>query len=202
MDLAPNHLQLDRLPPWIIAIGASGRAGIQDIQALLGIIPRDLNAAILMVLHQQFNRPSHLLGLLQRASAMPVLVADEGKRFERGHCYIGEPASHLTLVARSYGTLVDDPEAAHRNRTVDLLFHSIAARAGGRIIGVILSGALDDGSRGMAAVHAAGGKTMVITPNSPRGPGMPENAIGYDGPIDNIGSVEEIAEAIQRLVGT
>ncbi|KAI9869876.1 MAG: hypothetical protein M1823_008920, partial [Watsoniomyces obsoletus] len=53
----------------------------------------------------------------------------------------------------------------------------------------------------MAAIQAAGGRTMVITPNSPRGPGMPENAIGYDGPIDNIGSVQEIAQAISTLRG-
>lgn len=88
-----------------------------------------------------------------------------------------------------------------RVSTVDLLFRSVAVHGGGRMIGVILSGALDDGARGLAAIHDAGGRTMVLTPLafSPVD-GMPENAISYDGPIDFIGSPLEIAAAIHRLV--
>ena len=66
-------------------------------------------------------------------------------------------------------------------------------------MGVVLSGALDDGARGLAAIHAAGGVTMVVTPNRDgRRCGMPENAIGYDGPIDVIGSPSAIAREITR----
>ena len=97
---------------------------------------------------------------------------------------------------RSFGRLINDPDATHRDRTVDLLFQSLAAYGGGRVIGVVLSGSLDDGSRGLAAIHAAGGQTMVITPENFTNPGMPENAIDYDGPIDCIGSPQQIAEAI------
>ena len=64
------------------------------------------------------------------------------------------------------------------------------------MIGVVLSGSSDDGSRGLAAIHKAGGRTMVLTPATPQEPGMPENAIGYDGPIDVIGSPGRLAEAI------
>jgi two-component system chemotaxis response regulator CheB len=95
---------------------------------------------------------------------MPVMVANQGERFEPAHAYIGEPGDHLTLAARSFGELVSDPEAQYRNRTVDLLFHSVAMHGGTRIIGVILSGSLDDGSRGAASIHHAGGLTMVLTP--------------------------------------
>jgi two-component system chemotaxis response regulator CheB len=90
---------------------------------------------------------------------MPVMVANRGERFEPAHAYIGEPGDHLTLAARSFGELVSDPEAQYRNRTVDLLFHSVAMHGGTRIIGVILSGSLDDGSRGAASIHHAGGLT-------------------------------------------
>ena len=92
-----------------------------------------------------------------------------------------------------------DPDAHHRNRTVDLLLTSVATYAGKKAIGVILSGSLDDGSRGLAAIHAAGGLTMVI--ERPKHPlGMPENAIAYDGPIDVVGGFAEIAAMIGASV--
>ena len=69
------------------------------------------------------------------------------------------------------------------------------------MIGVVLSGSLDNGSRRLAAIHKAGGLSMVLTPAVPPERGMPENAIKFDGPISLIGSSKEIAEAIARLVG-
>jgi two-component system chemotaxis response regulator CheB len=77
-----------------------------------------------------------------------------------------------------------------------LLFTSIAKYAGKRMIGVVLSGSLDDGSRGLAAIHEAGGLSMVLTPAAPPQRGMPENAISYDGPIDLIGDPRRIAQGI------
>jgi len=103
------------------------------------------------------------------------------------------------LLARNKVHLV--PGAGHtlRNRTVDALFKSVARVAGPRVIGVILSGHLDDGSRGLAAIHAVRGITMVLDPGrKPRG--MQQNAMDYDGPIDFIGTTGHIAGAIGRIV--
>ncbi len=130
---------------------------------------------------------------------MPVVVATDGEKLRPGVCYIGEPAAHLTLRASGYGHLTPDHERVYRNRTVDLLFKSVALHSGRRGIGVVLSGSLDDGSRGIEAIHEAGGLTMVLARN-PRHAGMPENAISYDGPIDCIGSTDEIARAILDAV--
>lgn len=157
---------------------------------------RPLNAALLIVLHRPWDRPSHLAEVLGRAARMPVCVAQDGERFTPGTAYVGEPADHLTLVANSFGQLVDDPDRTYRNRTVDLLFRSVAAHGGTRIIGVVLSGSLDDGARGLAAVNEVGSLSMVLTPARPPKRGMPENAIAYSGPIDLIGSPVEIAQAI------
>ncbi|WP_349262528.1 chemotaxis protein CheB [Geminicoccus sp.] len=187
--------------PWVVAIGASGAQGLSDIQVLVAALPSDLAAIVMIVLHRPWDRPSHLQAVLSRASALPVLITEEDERFKIGRIYIGEPAEHLSLAASSFGELVKDPEQKYRNRTVDLLFNSVAAHAGSRMIGVILSGSLDDGSRGLAAIHEAGGITMVLTPgSSPTEHGMGENAITFDGPVDLIGSARQIAQRIQDLV--
>jgi two-component system chemotaxis response regulator CheB len=70
------------------------------------------------------------------------------------------------------------------------------------MIGVVLSGSLDDSSRGLAAIQEAGGLTMVLTPSGPPQRGMPENAISYDGPIDLIGTPERIARGICMACAT
>jgi two-component system chemotaxis response regulator CheB len=189
--------------PWFIAIGASGSTGMLDIQALLMALGPEIDAVVLVVLHRPFSYPSQLRAVLARATGMRIIIAKDGEHFERGSCYIGEPAAHLTLAALSFGALTDDPNAAHQNRTVDLLFRSVATHGGDRLIGVILSGSLDDGSRGLTAIHDAGGRTMVLTPSAfPRPAGMPENAISYNAPIDCIGTAQEIAAAIHRLIDT
>ena len=187
---------------WFVAIGASGPLGLSDIGALLRELPASLNAVVMVVLHRPWDRVSHLREVLSRSSQMPVLVAIQDEHFEAGRAYIGEPAEHLTLAAKNFGLLVEDPDRRYRNRTVDLLLMSLAEHAGARSIGVILSGFLDDGSRGLAAIHHAGGLTMVIQPSGSPTPGMPENAISYDGPIDVIGNPAEIAHAITAKIAS
>lgn len=187
--------------PWYVAVGASGSDGLRDIGVLLAALPASLDAVVLVVLHRAWDKISHLRAVLATASAMPVVIAAHGERFRPGTVYVGEPADHLTLAARSFGVLVEDPGRLHRNRTVDLLFRSVAAHGEGRVVGVVLSGSLDDGARGLAAIHAAGGATMVIGPADRATPGMPENAVAYDGPIDVVGSAAVIARAIIARVG-
>jgi two-component system chemotaxis response regulator CheB len=185
---------------WFVAIGASGAEGLCDIQALLAALQPSLNATVLVVLHRPWDQLSRLQAVLAPAASMPVAIAADGGQLASGVVYIGEPADHLTLVSRSFGELVHDPAMLHRNRTVDLLFHSVAKHGGKRIVGVVLSGSLDDGARGLASINAAGGLSMVLTPSSQGRAGMPEHAISYDGPIDVIGCTRDIAAAINSAV--
>jgi two-component system chemotaxis response regulator CheB len=186
--------------PWFVAVGASGQRGLCDLMALLSELPADLGAAVLVVLHRPWDVVSHLQQVLARKSNMPVVIVEQGDRFRAGTVYIGEPAAHLTLAALSIKKIVADPHRGYGSRTVDLLFRSVASEGGGRMIGVILSGELDDGARGIAAIHDCGGLTMVLTPGD-FSKGMPENAISYDGPIDTIGSPGSIAAAIIQAAG-
>lgn len=185
---------------WFVAVGASGVEGLKDIGELLAALPASLAATVLIVLHRPWDKISQLRAVLGQASAMPVLIARDGERFMSGVVYVGEPAEHLTLAARSFGALVHDPNRSHGNRTVDLLFRSVAEHGGRRTIGVVLSGALDDGARGLAAIHHAGGLTMVVATNSHLWKGMPENAVAYDGPVSMVGTPGQIADAIQDAI--
>ena len=139
----------DEPKPWIVAVGASGAQGLDDIRDLLGALPRTLAAVVMIVLHRSWNRPTQLRAILAYDCALPIIVAAHGRRFESGTVYIGEPSAHLTLAANNFTELVVDPARRYGGRTVDLLFTSIAKHAGKRMIGVVLSGSLDDGSRGL-----------------------------------------------------
>jgi chemotaxis response regulator CheB len=186
--------------PWFIAIGASGSEGLADIKELLAALAQPVPAVVMVVLHRPTDRISHLRAILARSCAMPVVVAEEAEELLPGTCYIGEPDGHLTLFARNRAQLVGGAGHCLRNRTIDTLFGSLARHAGARAIGVVLSGSLDDGSRGLAAIHAAQGVTMVLDPgHKPRG--MQQNAIDHDGPISFIGTAPEIAAAIGSVLG-
>lgn len=183
--------------PLFVAIGASGPEGMDDIVDLLRALAHPSEAILMVVLHRPSDRISFLGAVLSRKSGLPVVVAAEADRLEPGTCYIGEPDGHLTLMDHHTAHLVEGADHVLRNRTVDTLFNSLAERAGHRVIGVVLSGSLDDGSRGLAAIHAAGGCTMVLDPgHKPRG--MQQNAIEFDGPIDFVGTAREIAGKIDR----
>ena len=186
-------------PPFFIAIGASGNEGLNDIRDLLGALITPIEAIVMVVLHRPTDKISYLREILARASSIPVVIAAEAETFVPGTCYIGEPDEHLTLMDTNLAHLVPGPGHTLRNRTVDTLFNSLASHAGSRVIGVVLSGSLDDGSRGLAAIHATHGITMVLDPGyKPRG--MQRNAIDYDGPISFVGTALEIAAAVTQII--
>ncbi len=183
------------ITPRFIAIGASGAEGLDDIKTLLNLLPSPVHAVVMVVLHRPSNRISHLRDVLARSCRIKVVLAVEAEVLEEGVCYIGEPDGHLTLMDTHLAHLL--PGAGHRlrGRTIDVLFKSLATHAGTRATGIVLSGLLDDGSRGLAAIHAAGGFTVVLDPGG-KSRGMQQNAIDYDGPISLVGTAEEIAAAI------
>lgn len=184
--------------PLFIAIGASGNEGLNDIRELLKTLGRPLHAVVMVVLHRPSDEISFLRDVLAKTCDMPVVVATEALALERGTCYIGEPDGHLTLIDGNRAHLVSGSNNKLRNRDIDALFTSLAAQAGPRTIGIVLSGSLDDGSRGLAAIHVARGLTMVLDPGlKPRG--MQQNAIDYDGPISFIGSATEIAAVVKQV---
>ena len=184
-----------KVSPRFIAIGASGSEGLDDIKTLLNLLQSPVHAVVMVVLHRPSDKTSHLREVLARSCGIKIVLADEAEILKEGTCYIGEPDGHLTLIDTHLAHLLLGAGHRLRGRTIDVLFESVAAHAGTRAIGIVLSGSLGDGSRGLAAIHAAGGFTMVLDPGGkPRG--MQQNAIEYDRPIDFIGSAAEIANVV------
>ena len=181
--------------PHFVAIGASGAEGLDDIRSLLNLLQKPVQAIVMVVLHRPSDKVSHLREVLARSCDITIVLAEEAETLQEGTCYIGEPDGHLTLVDTHLAHLLPGAGDRLRGRTIDALFESLAAHAGTRAIGIVLSGALDDGSRGLAAIHAAGGVTMVLDPRR-KLRGMQQNAIEYDGLISFVGDAPDIAEFI------
>jgi two-component system chemotaxis response regulator CheB len=184
---------------FVVALGASGSQGLQDLVEFLAS-PADLSGAVILtVLHRPVDLPSCLGSVLQRRSGVPVEIAGPGARFRPGVCYIGEPDNHLVVAPDGRAALIRDPRGRYRNRTVDALFESVAASMGGLAMGVVLSGALADGSKGLAAIRLAGGTVMARSPDGSAFTDMARNAIDRVGPLDLVGSVPALAAAVRRL---
>ncbi len=184
-------------PVDVVAIGASA-GGVEALSKLLHALPPDLPAVVLVTLHRPVARESLLQQVLSHVSRLPVVVARSGELLCPGKCYLGAPSHHLTVGPGLVATLVHDGPS--RGRSIDLLFDSLARNAGPRTIGVVLSGLLKDGTQGLAALKAAGGKALVQSPDEARFKEMPRSAIAFAGPVDKVGPISELAQEICRLV--
>jgi two-component system chemotaxis response regulator CheB len=160
----------------IIVVGASA-GGVEALLTLAGVLPPDLPAAVLVVLHTS-ARPSALPRLLGRRGPLPADQATDGAPLQPGRIYVA-PGEHHLLVARGHLHVVQGPQENGFCPAVDPLFRSAAKAYGPHVIGVILSGHLDDGTAGLLAVKRHGGLAVVQDPDEAFAPGMPRSALAY-----------------------
>ena len=160
----------------IIVIGASA-GGVSALSSIVGALPADINAAVFIVLHVPPDRPSALPQILARASALPCAHAVDGEPIQRGKIYVARPDYHL-LVHRGEVRVVRGPEENRFRPAVDALFRSAARAYGPNVVGVVLTGALDDGTVGQQDIKRLGGTTIVQDPGDAEFPWMPRNAHG------------------------
>jgi two-component system chemotaxis response regulator CheB len=160
----------------VIVIGAS-TGGLSALKQILKALPDDLPAAIFVVLHIGPNE-SILPRLLGTLCPLPVLEASEGAPIEAGKVYIAPPDRHLLLEERHMRTTRGAKEN-HARPAIDPLFRSAAVAYRRNVIGVILTGNLDDGTVGLQAVKAYGGLAIVQDPREAEAPSMPLSASRY-----------------------
>ena len=155
----------------IIVVGASA-GGVQALQTLVAGFSRDLSAAVFIVLHIPSDSPGLLPSILARQSELPIANARDGDEIQRGRIYVAPPDLHL-LIERAHVRLVHGPKENLHRPSIDALFRSAARWAGPRAIGVVLTGARDDGAVGMHAINQRGGITIVQDPEEALFPSMP-----------------------------
>ncbi|MBW9117372.1 chemotaxis protein CheB [Rhizobium cauense] len=181
----------------IVVIGGSA-GSIKPLTSVLGRLPTDLKAAVIVVIHV----PSGSLGVYSAVASgcpLPVIMAQDGMPIERSRVYIAPPNHHLLLLDGHF-KLGNGPRENLARPAIDPMFRSAALTAGSRVIGLILSGMLNDGASGLATIKRCGGIALVQAPNIAASPAMPIAALEAT-PVDLSGAEEDIALAITRLVG-
>jgi two-component system, chemotaxis family, protein-glutamate methylesterase/glutaminase len=177
----------------IIVIGASA-GGLETLKRLLAAVPADLPASLFVVLHTADHEPGILARVLASASALPVVTAEEGQAFARGHIYVAPPDKHL-LIGRDHLHVRRGPRENGFRPAIDPLFRSAAVSCTTRVIGVVLTGLLNDGTSGMRAIKRCGGLAIVQHPRDAAYDEMPRNAIRHAA-IDHVLPLDEIAKIL------
>jgi len=179
-----------------IVIGASA-GGVQALIRLIEDLTGDLPAAVFIVLHIPADAPSLLPEILGRQSLLPVAHADNNEEIRQGRIYVAPPDHHL-LIERRHVRLVHGPKENLHRPSIDALFRSAARWAGPRTIGVVLTGARDDGTAGMRAIKQRGGITIVQDPFEAPFPSMPKSVM-QDIRVDYSLSLSDIAPLLNML---
>ncbi len=186
----------DTLARDIVTVGASA-GGIEALTTLVCNLPPDLPAALFVVVHIPADAPSVLAEILNRAGPLPASAACDKAPIKHGHIYVAPPDQHLLLTPDKMRLTRGPRENRHRP-AIDPLFRSAALSFGPRVIGVILSGALDDGTAGLLAIKRAGGVALVQDPATAAFPGMPSSALAYVA-VDRCLPVPALAKQIVAL---
>lgn len=180
----------------IVVVGTS-IGGLKALQTLLSSLPAEFSLPVVVVQHRGKDSGTGLLEFLAQVSSLPVTEPEDKESILPGNIYLAPRDYHLLVQGRSFALSTDSPVGFARP-SVDVLFESAADEYGERAIGVILTGANHDGARGLAAIKARGGTTLVEAPATAACPQMPEAAIART-EVDCILPLEEIAPQLEKL---
>jgi two-component system chemotaxis response regulator CheB len=172
--------------------------GVEALRGLLGSLPRDFPLPVIIVHHMSPDAESDLAALLNAHSDICVKEADEGERPGSGMAYLAPPNYHLLVERDGTMALSVDAPVNFARPSVDVLFESAADAFGSSLIGVILTGAGADGSRGAKMVKDRGGLVIIQDPADAQADSMPRSALAAVD-VDHVLPLKEIGGVLSRL---
>ncbi|WP_457797827.1 chemotaxis protein CheB [Methylocystis sp. S23] len=162
--------------PDIVAIGASA-GGIEALITVVGGLPADFPASVLIAQHLSPASPGMLPQILSQAGPLPASSPEDGEALAPARIYVAPPNRHLLVETKGRLRLSRGPRENRARPAVDPLFRSAALAFGTRVIGVVLTGYLDDGTAGLQAIKLCGGAAIVQDPKEAAAPAMPLSAL-------------------------
>ena len=183
----------------IVVIGTSA-GGVAALRQLVAGLPDGYGGAIFVVMHIHAEADSVLHEILGRSGRLPVQRAGDGMPIQAGTLLVAPPDCHL-LVTPGRVRVVRGPHENRHRPAIDPLFRSAAWAYGPRVVGVVLTGHLDDGTAGLWAVKSCGGTTVVQDPEEAEHPGMPASALRHN-EVDHCLPLDEIGPLLGRLALT
>jgi two-component system chemotaxis response regulator CheB len=181
----------------IVVIGTS-TGGIDALKVLVSELPEDFKGSIFVVLHLAADSLGILPEILERAGPLPSSNAIDWEEIKPGHIYVAPPDYHLILERSGYMRITRGPKENRFRPAIDPLFRTAAHAFGPRVIGVVMTGWLDDGTAGLRAVKQRGGTAIVQDPEEAAAPAMPQNALNHV-EVDYCVRLNEIAPLLVRL---
>ncbi|MCF6158534.1 MAG: chemotaxis protein CheB [wastewater metagenome] len=183
----------------IIVIGTSA-GGVDALKELVSGLPQDMPAALFVVIHTSPTGPGILPQVLGRSGTLTVVNAVDKDEIRYGHMYVAPPDHHL-LVEEGCVRLSKGPKENRHRPAIDPLFRSAAYTYGSRVVGVVLTGLLDDGTAGMLVIKTCGGTTIVQDPNDAVYADMPRNVLEHV-EVDYCLSLSQIASHLVEITKT
>jgi two-component system, chemotaxis family, protein-glutamate methylesterase/glutaminase len=181
----------------LVALGASA-GGIDVLNGLLAALPHDFAAAVMIVVHLPPDPLSYLVDSFSHRSALPVVEPDAGEPILAGRVYIAPPGYHMLVENNRTVALSTEAAVRYSRPSIDVMFESAAWAYRQRMLAILLSGANEDGVRGLETVRAEGGVVWVQSPDTASSPEMPRAAIER-GVADEILSPSIIAGRLASL---
>lgn len=183
----------------IITIGGSAGSGAV-LKRLLGDLPHDLPVSIFVTTHIPSHSASLLAEILATRATLPVAQAIDGQPITPGRVYIAPPDRHLLLINETI-RLGEGPRENMARPSIDPMFRSAALTYGPRVVGVVLSGMLNDGASGLHAIKAVGGTAVVQHPLDAEADQMPLAALEA-AQVDHVAPAADLGALIASIAGT
>jgi two-component system, chemotaxis family, protein-glutamate methylesterase/glutaminase len=185
-------------PKFIIVIGTSA-GGTLVLPKLLAQLKHDMNVAVFIVIHMPKRSVADMLvRRLQKYTALKCKIPANQESIKPSHIYLAKPDHHL-IVKEEKVLLGKGPMENRYRPSIDTLFRSAAAEFDHKVIGIVLTGLLEDGAAGMVSIKRSGGTLIVQDPNEAEYPDMP-NAVLNNVKVDHVIPVEQMGTAIAKII--